>query len=65
MQNSTYFSFRSENPERTAENTVSEAQASGFRSLPSRNAVRNVLAFSKAVEVNNAESGLQCEVVLN
>lgn len=65
MQNSTFFSFRSENRSDAAADTVNEAKAAGFRSQPSRAAVRNILAFSKAMEVNNAESGLQCEVVLN
>lgn len=65
MQNSTYFSFRSENRGHDAVNSAAEAQAMGLRTSPRRSTVRNILAFSKAMEVENAASGLQCEVVLN
>jgi hypothetical protein len=65
MQNSTYFSFRSENRGSDAADAKAEMQALGLRTAPGKNAVRNILAFSKAMEVKNAASGLQCEVVLN
>lgn len=42
-----------------------EAASYGFRTAPSKGALRNILAFSKAYDVKQAKSGRLCEMVLN
>lgn len=64
MQNFTHPFFNSNNPCSHADNSA-EAASYGFRTAPSKGALRNIMAFSRAYEVKQTISGRLCEMVLN